>query len=44
VKERFVKETHRALVLVAAEPGVLLDALASQPAPGVETGTDRKEL
>ncbi|HKE12357.1 MAG TPA: TIGR00730 family Rossman fold protein [Myxococcota bacterium] len=41
VKERFVKETHRALLLVAAEPGALLDAFAAQRASAVAEWTDR---
>ena len=40
VKERFVKETHRALLLVAAEPGVLLDAFAARKASAVGEWTD----
>ena len=44
VKERFVKETHRALLLVAAEPQVLLDAFAARKASGVGESTDRNEV
>jgi uncharacterized protein (TIGR00730 family) len=44
VEERFVKETHRKLVLVAAEPSALLDALQAQRAPVGEKWMDRREL
>ena len=36
VREGFVRETHRALVLEAAEPAALLDAMAAFRAPGTE--------
>jgi uncharacterized protein (TIGR00730 family) len=38
VKERFVKESHRRSVLVAEEPGALLDAFARHKASSAEKG------
>ena len=43
VKERFVKEVHRRLVLVAGQPAALLDAFAQHRAPVVEKWIERNE-
>jgi len=44
VEERFVKEVHRRLVLVARQPGTLLDLFAQQRAPALEPAIDRNQL
>jgi len=44
VEERFVKEAHRRLVLVARQPGTLLDLFAQHRAPPLEQAVDRSEL
>lgn len=43
VEERFVKEVHRRLFLVADEPAALLAAFATHRAPVVEKWIDRTE-
>ena len=44
VEERFVKEVHRGLLLVAAGPAALLDAFAKHRAPVAEKWIDRSEV
>jgi len=44
VEERFVKEVHRGLVLVAREPTALLDAFAEHESPVVAKWIERNEL
>ena len=42
VAERFVREEHRAAILVASAPEGLLDMLAAYEAPHVEKWLDRR--
>lgn len=44
VEERFVKQVHRGLVLVAKDPGALLDAFAECRTPVIEKWIDRNQL
>jgi uncharacterized protein (TIGR00730 family) len=44
VEERFVKQVHRGLLLVAAGPTALLDAFAKHRAPVAEKWIDRSEV
>jgi uncharacterized protein (TIGR00730 family) len=44
VEERFVKEAHRRLILVAGQPGTLLDLFAQRQAPALEQAIDRNQL